>query len=71
MQRGLTSVSKVRLIKLDLSPHDQCDHLSLIGYKIVQGTGSLPHFKVNLLYKWSVLPETPFENKFMVIVKRF
>lgn len=41
----------------------ECDHLSLIGYKIIEGTGSLPHFKMNLQWKCSVLPETPFKKE--------
>ena len=26
----------------------ECDHPSLIGYKIIEGIDSLPHLKVNL-----------------------
>lgn len=41
----------------------KCDHLSLIVYKIIEGMGSLPHFKVNLEWKWSVFPEAPFTKE--------
>lgn len=47
----------------------ECDHLSLIWYKIIEGVGSLPHFKVSLQWEWSVLQRHHLERRFMVIVK--
>lgn len=72
-QRGLTSVSKYRLIKCGLREPTwslqsvahirECDNPNLIGCKIMEGIGTLPHFRVNLPWEWSVLPETPFKKK--------